>query len=152
MRLESQLTKIAPGATPYEILVGSQLDWIVEKRPRYFEFNGEFKAVPAKYSLIRTDLGVELDTCTTRWQPQQNLKTIELAYDAFKSQNIQISYAGAINDSRSIVLLADWKQPTPIGNPRVGDTVEGMVKNAKKWVTKQHKLCQHLKTTGIRLR
>ena len=91
MRLQSQLTKIESGATPYEILIGAKLDWTVEKRPRYFEYNDNYVEVPGKFSLIRTDKQIELNTCTDRWIPQQNIETIELAYNAFKSQNLEIS-------------------------------------------------------------
>ena len=127
MRLESQLTKIARGATPTEILQVAGLDWTVQKCPRYFEYEGSFKEVPGKYSLVRTDKGIELDICTERWQEQQNIETIELAYKAFESQNIEISYAGAINGSRSIALLADWKKDTNVGKPSVGDIVDSKI-------------------------
>ncbi|MGF1486717.1 MAG: DUF932 domain-containing protein [Prochloraceae cyanobacterium] len=126
MILEKQLTRIAKEATPSEILKAASLDWTVEKCPRYFRVGDNFKEVPGKYSLIRTDKAVELDSCTKRWHPQQNIEIVTLAYEAFKAQNIDISYAGMLRGGKSIALVANWKE-TNIGAASVGDVVEAKI-------------------------
>ena len=126
MILDSQLTKIAPDATPSEILKAAKLDWSVEKCQRYYKLGDEFREVPGKYSLIRTDNGIELDTCSQRWHPAQNSEIVELAYEAFQSQNINISYAGSLEKGRYIALVAPW-ETTEIGTKNVGDIVDAKV-------------------------
>jgi len=96
MVLSQSLTKIDRDATPTEILEAANLNWQVEKFPRYYKNGSDFHEVPGKYSLVRTDTMKELDVCSSRWQEQQNSDIVTLAYESLKEAGLKISYAGAL--------------------------------------------------------
>ncbi len=121
--LLNQLHTIDPDATPSEILKAADLDWKVEKMPRYFKVDNSYRLVEDKYSVVRTDINKELDTCTNRWLPQQNKEIVELAYKVLGENNLKITRAGHLKQGRLILLVADWKT-TEVNKRKVGDIVE----------------------------
>lgn len=121
--IKTSLTPIPPNASVEEIVEISSLGWEVELAPRYFSYWGGFRAVPNKYSLIRTDSCEELCTVGSNWLPNQNRDIVNIFWEITQKMNISITHAGALLGGKLVCLIADLGQSHDIGGK--GDIVQG---------------------------
>lgn len=88
-----------------EMLAAAGLDWEVEKKPLFFEHNGE--NVPSGTdALIRSSDGKLLDTVSGNWNPVQNQEAFDFFAEFVDSGQMEMHTAGSLDGGRIVWALA----------------------------------------------
>lgn len=102
---------LSPSAMQHE----AGLDWLVEKVPLRYEFDGG-KHDSDQFALVRTSDGSMLDIVKSRsWEPVQNHQAFEF-FERFVAHNhMSMEVAGSLRDGKIVFVLAKMNRKFHIG-------------------------------------
>lgn len=113
--------KVPNDLTPDQMLKAAGLDWEVEKKPLFFDYNGEQIPAP-RHALIRSTDGKILDTVTPSWVPLQNEEAFDFFQRFVMAGDMEMHTAGSLKGGTLIWALAKVKDGFFVGRKK--DEVE----------------------------
>lgn len=103
----------------------ASLDWMVEKTPLTYVFNGETKTAPGVFGIVRRDTGTMLGDVGCQYEPIQNVSGFEFLDSVLNNFGARYESAGAVFGGKKLWMLV--RLPGQSFRPAAGDEVEAYV-------------------------
>ena len=101
--------KVPADLSPEQMLEKAGLNWTVEKKPAFFELNGEKRSVGWS-ALTRSSDDSVLDIVTNDWNPVQNTEAFKFFDEYCQMGDMEMHTAGSLKNGQIVWALAKVKE------------------------------------------
>lgn len=113
--------RVPADLSPEQMLKAANLDWVVEKRPMFFE-DGKSKILTASRALVRSTDSKLLTIVSEQWKPVQNIEAFQFFDDFVRAGDMNMHTAGSLKNGKIVWAMAEIKDSFTLFG---GDKVEG---------------------------
>ena len=113
--------RVPADLSPEQMLKSANLDWVVEKRPMFFE-DGKSKVLTSSRALVRSTDSKLLTIVSDQWKPVQNIEAFQFFDDFVRAGDMSMHTAGSLKGGKIVWAMAEIKDSFTLFG---GDKVEG---------------------------
>lgn len=113
--------RVPADLSPEQMLKAANLDWVVEKRPMFFE-DGKSKVLTTSRALVRSTDSKLLTIVSDQWKPVQNIEAFQFFDDFVRAGDMNMHTAGSLKGGKIVWAMAEIKDSFTLFG---GDKVEG---------------------------